>query len=385
MTPDAYVEDVERAAAAFVESKVLFDRSDTVSTLRSMMGAKEGHFVHFLGGLDTGKSLLLSHLAATLPAKGRRVLLNDARASGANINRGIVDAIKADRPFANRLVADVPSLSRYFAWDVISNPALQPSLELLSDLLEAFLSTCKSSGSFPVLIIDEANRALPSTTGEARAHSLQALNLLTRLTKQQGRLNVLLTTTEHSEPVRLAELGYHTCHMTGTVVACEVPPAEMRRLLVEQWHCGPALAEGLISVYGGLVWRTNPALGKLAREKAGFRACVAFAPESDSGVAACIKAARSGEPKWAGLEAMLRELAVRGYVAISDPADPRAELMSRLNVGDVVPRSASAPGLPPEAWDASSFVLAVSSQCLRLLLAGALTQAPIDYKVPRSR
>ena len=139
-----------------------------------MMGEDQGHFVLFLGGLDTSKSLLLSHLAATLPAKGRRVLLIDARASGANIIRGIVDAIKADQPFANRLVTDFPSLSRYFSWDVIANPALQQSLELLSDLLEAFLSACKSSGTFPVLIIDEANRALPSTPGEARAHSLKA-------------------------------------------------------------------------------------------------------------------------------------------------------------------------------------------------------------------
>ena len=63
----------------------------------------------------------------------------------------------------------------------------------------------------------------------------------------------------------------------------------------------------------------------------------------------------------------------RGYVAIADDQDPRAELVSQHNVAGVVSVSASSPGVPPEAWDTGvTTVLAASSQGTRLLLADAL-------------
>ena len=74
-----------------------------------------------------------------------------------------------------------------------------------------------------------------------------------------------------------------------------------------------------------------------------------------------------------GLEDVLRELAERGFAAIPGRDDPRAEIVSENNVGGVVPRGASAPGLPPAAWDTGSdFVLAASSQSMRLFIARKL-------------
>ena len=82
----------------------------------------------------------------------------------------------------------------------------------------------------------------------------------------------------------------------------------------------------------------------------------------------------------AGLEDMLRSIADRGYVAIQLRSDPRAELVSAHNVGGVVSAIASAPGIPPEAWDGGAdAVLAASSQSMRLLLAEMLESAqPVD-------
>ena len=166
--------------------------------------------------------------------------------------------------------------------------------------------------------------------------------------------------------------------MTKTVVACEVPPAEMLDMLRREWGCGPALAAGLAAVYGGNVWRASLALGDLSREKAAFRALSALASGAIRGATACIKAARSGRPEMAGLEDMLRSIADRGYAVISDDAtDPRAELVSAHNVGGVVSVIASAPGIPPEAWDGGAkAVLAASSQSMRLLLGEMLESAP---------
>ena len=165
--------------------------------------------------------------------------------------------------------------------------------------------------------------------------------------------------------------------MTKTVVACEVPPAEMLDMLRREWGCGPALAAGLAAVYGGNVWRASLALGDLSREKAAFRALSALASGAIDGAAECIAAARSRRPEMAGLEDMLRSIADRGYAAIDRRSDPRAELVSAHNVGGVVSVIASAPGIPPEAWDGGAkAVLEASSQSMRLLLAKMLESAP---------
>ena len=107
----------------------------------------------------------------------------------------------------------------------------------------------------------------------------------------------------------------------------------MRAMLVDNWRCGPRLAEGLLAVYGGHVLRAKNALGFLARDKAGFDAVSAFSPDALRGVIACRKAARSGAPAMAGFEGMLRELAERGFVAIGYGDSHVAELLSFYNIG----------------------------------------------------
>jgi len=105
-----------------------------------------------------------------------------------------------------------------------------------------------------------------------------------------------------------------------------------------------------------------------------------FPPLLSDGVNKCLSAARcgSGVAKVEGLEDVLRELAERGFASVSDREDPRAEIVSKNNVGGVVPRGASAPGLPPAAWaTGSDFVLAASSQSMRLPLARTLSRAPL--------
>ena len=193
-------------------------------------------------------------------------------------------------------------------------------------------------------------------------------------------MNVLLAASEHAEPFRLSELGFNTEHMTKVVVACEVPPADMRALLSSRWGCGPALAEGLMALYGGHVYRTHLALGDLAREGAAFEAIGGASPAAIDGVAACLAAARSGEAPMAGLEAMLRSLATHGHVALLSRSDPRARLVSMHNVGGVVSRGASAPGVPHEAWQSGARVtLVAASHSTRLLLALELSSTESEH------
>jgi hypothetical protein len=333
--------------------------------------------VLLVGAKDVGKSLIVRSLPERLAPMRRHVVVLSARATGADLVRGVIGGIAS---------ADGVSVASAY------NPnAAAYELAELNAVLESYIATCAQRKLFPVLVIDEANLALPSprppkapgdarpeaslTPEEARVRTrtLAALNLLTLLSKESKRLNVLLVASEHAEPFRLADLGYSTAHLTEVVCASEVPPAEMRAMLVDKWRCGPALAEGLLAVYGGHVLRAKNALGELARDKADFKAISAFAPDAIPGVLACLRAARSNDPMMNGLEGVLHELAERGFAVVPSRSDPRAMLVSHFNVGGVVLKNTFAPGVPPAAWDAGGkVVLEVSSQCTRLLLASEL-------------
>jgi len=428
---DEYVADVGRAAVAFVVSNELVDRAATVDALCKLAGADEGTLVLLVGAKDVGKSLIVRTLPDLLKPLRRRVVVLSARVTGPDLARGIINGIKPDATMFSEFVKQLTKMAPPIAAGILSfavkaafealpsdlgvsaeaasaaasaagasaasaftTPSKAPAeyeLEELVAVLGAYIAACATQGDFPVLVIDEANLALPSprprkapgdtrpepplTPDEARVRlrTLAALSLLTLLSKESKRLNVLLAASEHAEPFRLAELGYSTAHMTKVVVASEVPPAEMRAMLVDKWRCGPALAEGLLAVYGGHVLRAKNALSDLAREKAGFKAISAFTPDAIRGALACLQAARSSDQSMGGLEGVLHELAERGFAAIDDDTDPRAALVSHFNVGGVVLTSTFAPGVPPAAWvSGDSVVLAASSQCMRLLLASKL-------------
>ena len=67
-----------------------------------------------------------------------------------------------------------------------------------------------------------------------------------------------------------------------------------------------------------------------------------------------------------------------GFVAIDYGDGPVAELLSFSNVGGVTVKSSFAPGVPRAAWESgSNVVIVVASQCMRLLLARALSQDPL--------
>jgi hypothetical protein len=384
-----YIASVERAACAFIDRGELFDRADTMGTLGTLMGARKGEFVLFLGGMDVGKSHMLRTLTETLRAQDRRVVVVSARKTGSDLVAGIISALQPDPSFFEAVRSAVPqrfasmaaaaanalaSGSGAVVSAALSPTALRPLT--LPELLDGFILACENDSKFPVLILDEVNRALPSAPAEASASTLSTLHLLTQLSKEQRKMNVLIAASEHTEPFRLASLGFKTQHMTETVIACEVPPAEMYKLVTETWGCGPALAQGLLAVYGGHVWQTHLALGTLAREKAAFKAIAGFSPATIDGVVACVKASRSADPAMVGLEDMLRSLAIHGYIGVADRKDPRAELLSVHNVGCVVSACASAPGVPPEAWRSGSMtVLTVASHGMRLVLAHQLSRS----------
>ena len=204
-----------------------------MGTLTNLLGESEGQFVHIVGGPDVGKSHMMRDLVSTLPAKGRRVFLLNGRLSGAEHAVGLLYSIKHDSAFAAELQGAVTL--RFGLAAKLTNVSF-------GALLESIVAVCKRKGEFSVLIIDHADLALRSGTGPEAASALETLHLLTSLTNVQKRMGALLVASEYSEPFRLQDLGFRTSNMTETVVASELPPADMRQLLVERWGCGPLRA-----------------------------------------------------------------------------------------------------------------------------------------------
>jgi hypothetical protein len=221
----------------------------------------------------------------------------------------------------------------------------------------------------------------------AAARVKDALELLVRVTKQEGEASVVLATSEHALPFRLQSLGFKTSHFTDFIVTEEVPPGEMRALLTGTWGCGAALADGLMSLYGGHVLHAANALTNLARLRAGFRGVAALSSLGDA-VSKCV-----AEESLAGVGALstaqqvalradvvskLRQLVATGYVPLANGEDKAAEVISRANAGFLIPSSAAAAGVPPE-WllpspgqlggEAPDYLLVPASGTMRLLLA----------------
>jgi hypothetical protein len=258
----------------------------------------------------------------------------------------------------------------------------------LGEVLGAFFNECSKEGSYPVIIIDEANIAFDAAVGDAaaKARVLGELQLFTRISKQQREASVVLATSEHGLPFRLRALGFNTDHINDTIVAEEVPPAVMKRELMQSWGCGEHLATALLSLYGGHVLHASAAVRKLAAasEPAQLKGVVALS-SIDSAPAACLDAdtlIAAGVPKedWAAtradVTAALKALVLKGSFPLEAEDAKVAEIISLANAGIVISRQAAASGVPPEAWQQRTpsgkeprFILVPSSHIMRLLIA----------------
>jgi hypothetical protein len=83
-------------------------------------------------------------------------------------------------------------------------PEEQQSLGLV---LGSFFKACKANGEYPVIFIDEANKAFKAAEGDetAQKHEVNVLDLVTRISKRQREASVVLATSEHGPtlpPVR---------------------------------------------------------------------------------------------------------------------------------------------------------------------------------------
>ena len=406
---DEYLAEVEAKADLFKDDKILLDREEVVAVLRKLL-YKKGTLALVLGGKSVGKTFLMTKLAQELndetawervwknffgpSVRRRRVAIVNARKQGSDLVKGITVSLATDPTFFEKFRGDLPKLTQ--AWVTAALDAstlkllpsaaeaagttagtlvkapLTPTSEppSLDDVVEAYVKACEEEKRYPCLIIEEANVAFSSKDTE---RTKDALRLLTSLTKEQDRMSVFITASEHSEHFRLRELGYKADHWSNTVLVPELAPKAMRDVLVGKWGMGPNLADAMMSVWGGHLLGTYQGLGSLALAKEEFAAWenpIVFSDDAQSGAETCV-GIEAEDKTMKGMDAMLRKVAEVGYAAAPKAeTDPRVKLASDWNVLGVVTGKSITPSLVHSAvFPKSQPAVVATLQSMRPLLA----------------
>ena len=120
-------------------------------------------------------------------------------------------------------------------------------------VLDAFVTAAQKRNEYPILIIDEANLAFSANVSQNKP----MLDKLVQLTKQQREMMTLLTSSEHAYPYKLNRIGFNQADLKNVIHAGEIPPKEMRELLVSRLGMGDRLADGFLSAFGGHIYTTE--------------------------------------------------------------------------------------------------------------------------------
>lgn len=179
--------------------------------------------------------------AAEMEQLPRRVVVYNARSGGGDLVAGLLEALEKDKllykRFLSALMVGVEKNTQAFvevqtgskagarvagaAAAALADMFIKKQLTL-KQVLAAYVEACTAEHRYPCIVIEDTNRALRDSTAEARERSLEALSLLTQLTKEERLINAVLTSSDYSEPFRLHELGFKRDHWTRTVVVGEV-------------------------------------------------------------------------------------------------------------------------------------------------------------------
>ena len=154
--------------------------------------------------------------------------------------------------------------------------SVQNALASLNDRAKAeclaqLVNEIKKKGNNTAIIIDEANLALPNDGNDAKAETAKtALAQITGETKEAFTASVILISSEHGYPYKLANAGLNLDDIDNVIIAPEVPPNDMLRMLTDHWGMGPRLARLFVATYGGSIRAVYKALGNLINNRKQF-------------------------------------------------------------------------------------------------------------------
>mmetsp|Transcript_22488 Transcript_22488/g.46363 ORF Transcript_22488/g.46363 Transcript_22488/m.46363 type:complete len:505 (+) Transcript_22488:36-1550(+) len=381
---DAHLKTVRLNAKKFMQGNTIVDRESFIQSLTDAI-FEDGLLTLVLGGKSVGKSLVVSYVADKVrQAQGssRTVVLANLRRGGetdfyqavfgaAAEQQGLAEKLpslfKEVVTMASGLVAAAENLNAATAPLAASVRSIigimQPEQKALT--FSKLVKSIQETGNDTTIIIDEANLALPNDGNDAKAETAKtALAQITGETKEAFKASVVLISSEHGYPFKLAKAGLNLVDIKNIVIAPEVPPRDMFEMLTDHWGMGHRLARLFVATYGGSIDAVYTALGNLMNKGDQF---YPLGTTSVPGIGNCMVKDDAREH--------LINIALDGFSPVSNlKQDEGAQMASEENVAGIIPGEAQAPGLWPDAFHETEkkYVLVASTHHVRLLICEAL-------------
>ena len=254
------------------------DRESSIDNLTDAI-SRDGKLTLVLGGKSVGKSTVTRSVVANFTQakrSQRTVVFMDMREMPST---DFFTAVLSTAPplMALRSAVSVAGTSIFirFLAGVLSivpkvGKLVADSLAKLLDNMDGkmreqgFVSLVRRAGKGIAIIVDDANLALHEDGNDAKAETAKAaLAQITGITKQNVKASVILISSEHGYPFKLAKAGLNLLDIKNIIIAPEVPPVDVFKMLTGHWGMGPRLARLFVATYGGSIDAVYTALGNL--------------------------------------------------------------------------------------------------------------------------
>ncbi|CAJ1423478.1 unnamed protein product [Effrenium voratum] len=385
----SYLEEVNRTATKFLQSRAAVDREDAVTNLSKHITI-QGKLCLVLGGRNLGKTLLKEKAISRLKANVN-ILSVDMRDADM-LGKGLMTALDLQRQKSLgwarlavemlRAIFQLPvdyALNRIRGGGAAAKEVLDVAVSRHQINVNNFISQSISRRKIPSIIIDDANLALPGITGEdGSAAAKSALQAITKWTKQTGQASVMMISSEFGYPFRLLANGLALSIIGRVIVIGEVPKYDMLKMLQEDWGMDADLANIFYKYFGGDIYTTKQALDMLMDKKDKFNP---FAVVDCPGLPSCVE-----DPE---ARAHLENMAKQGFSPVRNvKTDKGARMIAEENVGGVIKEGAITFGLPDIFTNTScEWAVIPSSYHMRLKIADKLKNifpSGTDATAPRA-
>jgi hypothetical protein len=419
-----YIASIDANMEKFALSDTIYGRKQHLLALRDTF-TSVGQFSLLLGGRSVGKSYILQTLknqynsasdafGAESETKPPLVLYVDGRREALDLGLGLATEI------AKLTLEGVVSMPDEVDWSILlqqvgrgvieatvqnifakvgidaSNTiqqAIKPIADVLFapftnvdvqlDLLDIFVQLAESKNAYPVVVIDEANVVLGD---EIEATKWILLYFVSR-TKQNNELSLILVSSEHAYPYQLERQGFNLQNVTWRIFAGEIPPSDMRKLMVDATYeqgdnrgdtiigMGPRLAELCLAAYGGHFLTVKNAIAVLSQQESQFEAS-SLLPVLKANIFECLETYMSSWP-------LLAAMAKSGFAPIERRASAVVDLIAKLNIGGVVSIESTICGLSATKWDRTTctYALIPSSESVRFVIAMTLDALGLFWRL----
>ena len=313
-----------------MQGNTIVDRESFIQSLTDAI-FEDGLLTLVLGGKSVGKSLVVSYVAEQVrqaPGGNRTTLLvnmrqmpaddfYEATLSVASKQTNVLDILTQLPLFGKRFragpqsrvwrfIQQLPFMATLLgAWRAGMAAAAAPlatsvqnALASLNDRAKAeclaqLVNDIKKKGNNTAIIIDEASLALPNDGNNAKAETAKtALAQITGETKEAFTASVVLISSEHGYPFKLAKAGLNLVDIKNIIIAPEVLPVDMFKMLTDHWGMGHRLARLFVATYGGSIDAVYTALGNLMNKGDQF---YPLRTTSVPGIGICLDQARQGQ------------------------------------------------------------------------------------------